>query len=158
SLPSVDLPAYEVIASIAEVVAPELDESTDSSSSTTVDQDAPSPSNSQSIPETQSLVISNDVEEKNHDIAHMNNNPFFRIPVPENDSESSSLNVIPTVVHTTAPNSEHVTKWTKDHPLDNIIGELERPISTRLQLHEQSLFCYMMPFSHKLNQRTTKTR
>ncbi|GJT33326.1 hypothetical protein Tco_0923745 [Tanacetum coccineum] len=26
-----------------------------------------------------------------------------------------------------APNSKHVTKWTKDHPLDNIIGELERP-------------------------------
>ncbi|GJR01002.1 retrovirus-related pol polyprotein from transposon TNT 1-94 [Tanacetum coccineum] len=35
---------------------------------------------------------------------------------------SSSLDAIPTVVHTAAPNSEHVTKWTKDHPLDNIIG------------------------------------
>ncbi|GKB30472.1 retrovirus-related pol polyprotein from transposon TNT 1-94 [Tanacetum coccineum] len=33
-------------------------------------------------------------------------------------------------------------KETKDHPLDNIIGELERPIFTRLQLHEQALFCY----------------
>ncbi|GKF66411.1 hypothetical protein Tco_0192928, partial [Tanacetum coccineum] len=31
---------------------------------------------------------------------------------------------------------------TKDHPLENIIGELERPVSTRLQLHEQALFCY----------------
>ncbi|GJR71930.1 retrovirus-related pol polyprotein from transposon TNT 1-94 [Tanacetum coccineum] len=28
-----------------------------------------------------------------------------------------------TVVYTAAPNSEHVTKWTKDHPLDNIIVE-----------------------------------
>ncbi|GJU39396.1 retrovirus-related pol polyprotein from transposon TNT 1-94 [Tanacetum coccineum] len=47
----------------------------------------------------------------------------------KNDSEaSSSLDVIPTIVYTAAPNSEHVTKWTKDHPLDNIIGELERPI------------------------------
>ncbi|GJV41759.1 putative reverse transcriptase domain-containing protein [Tanacetum coccineum] len=30
--------------------------------------------------------------------------------------------------YTTTPNSEHVNKWTKDHPLDNIIGELERPV------------------------------
>ncbi|GKB64089.1 retrovirus-related pol polyprotein from transposon TNT 1-94 [Tanacetum coccineum] len=33
-----------------------------------------------------------------------------------------------------------------DHPLDNIIGELERPVSTRLQLHEQALFCYYDAF------------
>ncbi|GJS82413.1 retrovirus-related pol polyprotein from transposon TNT 1-94 [Tanacetum coccineum] len=72
----------------------------------------------------------------------MNNDPFFGIPIPENDSEAStSLDVIPTVVHTAAPNSEHVNKWTKDHPLDNIIGELERPVSTRLKLYEQALFC-----------------
>ncbi|GJZ04361.1 retrovirus-related pol polyprotein from transposon TNT 1-94 [Tanacetum coccineum] len=127
---SVDRPAPEVIAPIAEVVAPEPAASTGSPSSTTVNQDAPSPSNSQTTPKTKSLVISNDVEEDNHDldVAHMNNDPFFGIPIPEKDSEaSSSLDVIPTIVHTAAPNSEHVTKWTKDHPLDNIIGELERP-------------------------------
>ncbi|GKE05886.1 hypothetical protein Tco_1397904, partial [Tanacetum coccineum] len=110
-------------------------------SSTTVDQDAPSPSNSQTTPETRSHVIPNDVEEYNHDldVAHMNNDPFFGIPILENDSEaSSSSNVIPTIVHNSAPNSEHITKWTKDHPLDNIIGELKRPVSTRLQLHEQA--------------------
>ncbi|GJU90237.1 retrovirus-related pol polyprotein from transposon TNT 1-94 [Tanacetum coccineum] len=45
----------------------------------------------------------------------------------ENDFESSSSDVIPTIVQTAAPNSEHVNKWTKDHPLDNIISELERP-------------------------------
>ncbi|GJZ87663.1 retrovirus-related pol polyprotein from transposon TNT 1-94 [Tanacetum coccineum] len=33
-----------------------------------------------------------------------------------------------------------------DHPLDNIIGELERPVSTRHQLHEQALFCYYDAF------------
>nr|GEX71110.1 integrase, catalytic region, zinc finger, CCHC-type, peptidase aspartic, catalytic [Tanacetum cinerariifolium] len=55
------------------------------------------------------------------DIAHINNDPFFGIPIPKNDSESSSSDVIPTFVHTAAPKSEHVTKWTKDHPLDNII-------------------------------------
>ncbi|GJY88529.1 retrovirus-related pol polyprotein from transposon TNT 1-94 [Tanacetum coccineum] len=140
---SVDRQAPKVIALIAEVVAPEPAASTSSPSSKTVDQDAPLPSNSQTTPKTQSPVIPNDVEEENHDldVAHMNNDSFFSIPIPENDSEASySLDVIPTVVHTTAPNSEHVTKWTKDHPLNNIIGELERPVSTRLQLHEQALF------------------
>ncbi|GJS19373.1 hypothetical protein Tco_0448005 [Tanacetum coccineum] len=112
-------------------------------------KDAPSPSNSQTTPKTQSLVISNDVEEENHDldVAHMNNDPFFGISFLENDSEaSSSSDIIPTIVHTAAPNSEQVTKWTKDNPLDNIIGELERPISTRLQLYEQALFCYYDAF------------
>ncbi|GJS36915.1 putative ribonuclease H-like domain-containing protein [Tanacetum coccineum] len=147
--PSVDLRAPKVIAPIAEVVAPEPAVSTGSPSSSTIDQDAPSTSDSQTTPETQSPVIPNDVEEDNHDldVAHMNNDPFFGIPILENDSESSSSSdVIPTIVHTAAPYSEHVNKWTKDHPLKNIIGELERPVSIRLQLHEQALFCYYDAF------------
>ncbi|GJV00727.1 retrovirus-related pol polyprotein from transposon TNT 1-94 [Tanacetum coccineum] len=142
--PSVHRPAPKVIAPIAEVVALEPAASIGSPSSTTVDQDAPSPSNSQTTPETQSPVIPNDVEEDDHDldVVHMNNNPFFGIPILENNYEaSSSTDIIPTVVHTVAPYSEHVTKWTKDHHLDNIIGELKRHVSTRLQLHEQALFC-----------------
>ncbi|GKG28526.1 hypothetical protein Tco_0406853, partial [Tanacetum coccineum] len=51
---SVDHPALKVITSIAEVVALEPAASTGSLSSTTVDQDAPSPNNSQTTPETQS--------------------------------------------------------------------------------------------------------
>nr|GFC98607.1 retrovirus-related Pol polyprotein from transposon TNT 1-94 [Tanacetum cinerariifolium] len=39
-----------------------------SPSSTTVDQDAPSPSKSQTTPKTQPPVIPHDVEEDNHDI------------------------------------------------------------------------------------------
>ncbi|GJV37032.1 retrovirus-related pol polyprotein from transposon TNT 1-94 [Tanacetum coccineum] len=124
---SIDHPAPEVIASIAEVVAPEPAASTGSPSSTTVDQDAPSPSNSQTTPKTKYPIIPNDIEEDNHelDVAHMNNDPFFGIPIPENNSEaSSSSDVIPGIMQTAAPNSEHVIKWTKDHPLDNIIEEL----------------------------------
>nr|GFC69935.1 hypothetical protein [Tanacetum cinerariifolium] len=78
-LPSVDHPVPEVISPIAEVVAPEPAASTDSPSLTTVDQDAPSPSNSQTTLETQSFINLKDVEEDNHDlnVAHMNNDPFF---------------------------------------------------------------------------------
>ncbi|GKE05030.1 retrovirus-related pol polyprotein from transposon TNT 1-94 [Tanacetum coccineum] len=73
--------------------------------------------------------------------------PTNDAPSPINDSEASfSSDVIPTIVHTATPNSKHVTKWTKDHPLDNNIGELERPVSTRLQLHEQTLLCYYDAF------------
>ncbi|GJX01800.1 retrovirus-related pol polyprotein from transposon TNT 1-94 [Tanacetum coccineum] len=120
---SVDCPAPEVIAKIPEVVAPEPAASTSSPSSTNVDQDAPSPSNSQTTPETQSLVIPNDVEEDNHDldVAYMNNDPFFGILIPENYFEASRLGY-------------------------NIIGELERHVSIRLQLHEQALFCYYDAF------------
>ncbi|GKB66736.1 retrovirus-related pol polyprotein from transposon TNT 1-94 [Tanacetum coccineum] len=127
----VDLPTPKVIAPIPEVVAPEPAASTGSPSSTTVDQDVPSPSDSQTTPKTQSLVISNDVEEGNHDldVARINNDPFFGIPIPENDSEaSSSSDVIPTIVHTATPYLEHVNKWTNDHPLENVISELQRPI------------------------------
>nr|GEW48210.1 RNA-directed DNA polymerase, eukaryota [Tanacetum cinerariifolium] len=76
--PDVDLPAPEVIALIGEVVAPDPAASTSSPSSTTIEQDATSPSNSQTTPETQTSIISNDVEEDNHDldVAHMNNDPF----------------------------------------------------------------------------------
>nr|GEU29986.1 putative reverse transcriptase domain-containing protein [Tanacetum cinerariifolium] len=97
----VDLLAPEVIALIAEVVALEPAISTGSPSSTTIDQDEPSTSDSQTTSETQSPVIPNDIKEDNHDldVAHMNNNPFFGIPILKNDSETSySLDVIPTIV------------------------------------------------------------
>ncbi|GJX32244.1 retrovirus-related pol polyprotein from transposon TNT 1-94 [Tanacetum coccineum] len=48
---------------------------------------------------------------------------------------SSSSDVIPTVVHTATPYSEHVNKWTKDHPLENIFGGLQRPNKSRLVSH-----------------------
>ncbi|GJR41017.1 retrovirus-related pol polyprotein from transposon TNT 1-94 [Tanacetum coccineum] len=90
--PSVDHPSPKVVAPIDEVAAPVPDVSTGSPSSTIVDQDAPSPSNSQTTPDTQPPVIPNDVEEGNHDIevAHMGNDPYFGIPIPEVPSNQSS--------------------------------------------------------------------
>nr|GEU47759.1 integrase, catalytic region, zinc finger, CCHC-type, peptidase aspartic, catalytic [Tanacetum cinerariifolium] len=70
-------------------------ESTGSPSSTTVDQDAPSLSNSQTTPKIQSSVIPQDVEEDIHDIevAHMGNDPLFGVPIPEVTSVQSSSTV-----------------------------------------------------------------
>ncbi|GJV40667.1 retrovirus-related pol polyprotein from transposon TNT 1-94 [Tanacetum coccineum] len=126
-----------------EVIAPVPAVSTGSPSSTNVDQDAPSPSNSQTTPETQSPVIPNDVEEDNHDIevAHMGNDLYFGVPIPKVPSnQSSSSDSIHTIVQCDHQIFEHNSKWMNDHQLENIIGELARPVSSRLQLLEQALF------------------
>ncbi|GKC15702.1 retrovirus-related pol polyprotein from transposon TNT 1-94 [Tanacetum coccineum] len=50
--------------------------------------------------------------EESHDleVAHMSNDPYFGIPIPETISEeSSSSDVIPTTVHSDASISEHLT-------------------------------------------------
>nr|GEU82552.1 hypothetical protein [Tanacetum cinerariifolium] len=88
-------PASKVIAPIAAVIPPEQAESTGSPSSTTVDQDAQSPSKSQTTPKTQSLVIPQDVEEDNHDIevAHIGNHPLFGMSIPDVASDQSSSTI-----------------------------------------------------------------
>nr|GEY76273.1 hypothetical protein [Tanacetum cinerariifolium] len=147
--PSVDPQAPEVIAPIAEVIPSVQVESTGLPSSTTVDQDAPSPSKSQTTPETQSAVIPQVVEEDNIDIevAHIRNDLLFGVPIPEVTSAQSSPTVSPyQIVQPDHPIPQHTSKWIKDHPLDNIIGQLSRPVSTRLQLHKQALFCYYDAF------------
>nr|GEY49076.1 hypothetical protein [Tanacetum cinerariifolium] len=131
--PSVDPPTPKVIAPITELVAPEPAESIGSPSSTTVDQDAP-------------LII-----------AHMGNDPFFGMLILELFSDqSSSMDSIQTIVHPDHQISQHNSKWTKDHPLENIIGQLARPVSTRLQLHKQALFCYYDAFLTSVEPNTYK--
>ncbi|GJW61640.1 retrovirus-related pol polyprotein from transposon TNT 1-94 [Tanacetum coccineum] len=103
---SVDHPAPKVIAPIAEVVAPEPAVSTDSPSSTTC-------------------------------VAHMNNDLFFGIPIPENNSEaSSSSDVIPTIVHTAAPNLEHV----KLDEMGGILKNKARLVARRFRQEEGNDF------------------
>nr|GEV69946.1 hypothetical protein [Tanacetum cinerariifolium] len=136
-LHGVDHPASEVIASTAKVGALEPAALTGSPSSIRVDQDAPLPSNSQTTPKTQSSIIPGDVEDDNHelDVAHMNNDPFFGILIPVVFVDQSlSTDFIHTVVHPDHQILEHNSKWTKDHPLENIIGELARPIEV---MHEE---------------------
>nr|GFA23177.1 integrase, catalytic region, zinc finger, CCHC-type, peptidase aspartic, catalytic [Tanacetum cinerariifolium] len=127
--PSVNPHAPEVIAPIAEVIPPVQVESTGLSSSTSVDQDAHSP----------------------------RNDPLFGVPIPEVISAQSSSMVSPhTIVQPDHQISQHISKWTKDHPLDSIIGQLSRPVSTRLQLHEQALFCYYDAFLTSVESKTYK--
>ncbi|GKA29366.1 retrovirus-related pol polyprotein from transposon TNT 1-94 [Tanacetum coccineum] len=73
-------------------LVPAVTDPTDTPSSTIIDQDAPSLSTSQTPKETQSLVIPSGVEEHFHDIevAHLDNDPFFGVPIPKPNSEESS--------------------------------------------------------------------
>nr|GFC31942.1 hypothetical protein [Tanacetum cinerariifolium] len=158
-LPSVVNQTPEAIALIAEVIPPGHVDSISSPSSTTVEQDAPSTSNSPTPTETQSLVISQDVGDDNLDmeVAHIGNDPLFGVPIPK---KLLLLNL-----HQWSPHSivqpdhqilQHTSKWTKDHPLNNIIGQLSRPVSTRLQLHEKTLFCYYDAFLTFVEPKTYK--
>ncbi|GKB81538.1 retrovirus-related pol polyprotein from transposon TNT 1-94 [Tanacetum coccineum] len=100
--PIVDHPSPKVVAPIDEVAAPVPAVLTGSPSSTTADQGHTSPSNSQTTPDTQPPIIPNDVEEDNHDIevAHMGNDPYFGILIPEVSSDQSSSSYsIHTIMH-----------------------------------------------------------
>nr|GEY14079.1 hypothetical protein [Tanacetum cinerariifolium] len=147
--PSVVNQAPEVIAPIAEVIHQVDVDSTSLPSSTTVDQDAPSPSKSLTTIEIQSSVIPQDVGDENLDmeVAHMGNDPLLGVSIIEVTSvQSSSMTSPQSIVQPNHLMTHDNSKWTKDHPLNNIIGQLSRPFSTRLQLHEQALFCYYDAF------------
>nr|GFA09332.1 retrovirus-related Pol polyprotein from transposon TNT 1-94 [Tanacetum cinerariifolium] len=127
-LPSVDHPALEFITPIAEVVAPKPAASTGSHSSTTVDQDAPSPN-----------------------VGHMNNNSFFGVeestktptfcddPLQESLHEESTSQGSSSNMRQTHTPFESLGRWTKDHPIANMIGEPTRSVSTRKQLQTNEI-------------------
>ncbi|GJV74852.1 hypothetical protein Tco_1506436 [Tanacetum coccineum] len=78
-----------------------------------------------------STVIPPGVEEEYHDIeiAHMEYDMYFGLPILEPSFEESfSRIIIPTNVHSVNQPQEHIEKWTKDHPLDKIIGDPSRPV------------------------------
>ncbi|GJY38963.1 hypothetical protein Tco_0425327 [Tanacetum coccineum] len=78
-------------------------------------------------------------------------------PIPEvSSNQSLSSNSIHTNVPPDHQISKNNNKWTNDHPLENIIGELARTVSIRLQLHEQALFCYYDAFLTVVEPKTYK--
>ncbi|GJV11817.1 hypothetical protein Tco_1353358 [Tanacetum coccineum] len=137
-LPNVDHP-------VPEVPTPVPDASTSLPSSTTVDQDAPLTSTSQTTSKQQSSVIPQGVEDDFYDIevAHMDNDTYFGILIPEPSSEETTLQgVIPSDLHHLNQSFDTLTKLIKKHPLKNVIGDPSRPVSTRSQLQEHAIWCY----------------
>nr|GEW26739.1 copia protein [Tanacetum cinerariifolium] len=97
-------PLTSVASLVPAVVAPVPSDSTNTPTSPSVDQDAPSL------------------------IAHMDNDQYFGIPirVPSYE-ESSSQVVIPNNVHSINQPPKRISKWTKDHSIGNVIGDPSRP-------------------------------
>nr|GFB47614.1 integrase, catalytic region, zinc finger, CCHC-type, peptidase aspartic, catalytic [Tanacetum cinerariifolium] len=144
---------------IVETIHVDFDELTAMATEQSIDQDAPSPSKSLTPTETQSSVILQDVGNDNLDmeVAHMGNDSLLGVPFPEVTYEQSSSTASPqSNVQPNHPMTHHSRKWTNDHPLNNIIGQLSRPVSTRLQLHEQALFCYYDAFLTSMEPKTYK--
>ncbi|GJT33748.1 retrovirus-related pol polyprotein from transposon TNT 1-94 [Tanacetum coccineum] len=126
------------------VNAPKSTVSTGTPSSTTIDQDAPSTSTSQTNQKTPSLVIPLGVEEADHDIevAHMDNNPYVDFPIPEPDwspldinykmkpySVISMLSFLPLNLRELVPRPDLVMiitlKWIYNVKLDELGGMLK---------------------------------
>ncbi|GJQ94594.1 retrovirus-related pol polyprotein from transposon TNT 1-94 [Tanacetum coccineum] len=95
-------------------------------SSTTIDQDAPLQG----------------IQREDNPFAPVDNDSFINVFAPEPSSEASSSGDLsstesPYVTQTL----HHLGKWSKDNPLDNIIGNPSRPVSTRKQLATDALWC-----------------
>ncbi|GKC47302.1 retrovirus-related pol polyprotein from transposon TNT 1-94, partial [Tanacetum coccineum] len=117
------------------------------SSSTTIDQDAPSASHSPSSsvlqsPSSHQGVAAGSTIIEDNPFAPVDNDPFVNVFAPEPKSEASSSEDFSSVKSTyvTQPH-HHLEIWSKDHPLDNVIGNPSRPVSTRKQLVTDALWC-----------------
>ncbi|GJU06604.1 retrovirus-related pol polyprotein from transposon TNT 1-94 [Tanacetum coccineum] len=62
-------------------------------------------------------------------------------PSTNSTSQGSSSNV--RQLHTPL---EHLGRWTKDHPIANVIGDPSRSVSTRKQLETDAMWCYFDAF------------
>ncbi|GJR97680.1 putative ribonuclease H-like domain-containing protein [Tanacetum coccineum] len=86
---------------------------------------------------------------------HVDSNVFDTYDAPEADSVASSSNSVN--INVTSNNQlPHVQKWTQAHPLENIIGDKDRPVSTRKQLETDAMWCFFNEFLTHVEPKTYK--
>nr|GEY98567.1 retrovirus-related Pol polyprotein from transposon TNT 1-94 [Tanacetum cinerariifolium] len=113
-----------------------------SMASASIADTAPIPRNSSSLA-TNIPIPSQDVDELNPNAIVDGNtfvNPFANSSTSAAAS-SSSQNMDPSNMHTFYQPYPCEFQWTKDHPLEQVIGELSRPVLTRNQLRSDSDIC-----------------
>ncbi|GJR24268.1 retrovirus-related pol polyprotein from transposon TNT 1-94, partial [Tanacetum coccineum] len=108
----------------------------DSPVSTSIDQDAPSTSIPSSQEQEHSSIISQGFEESPK-TPTFHDDPPNESPNDNSPSHGSSFTV--RQLHTPL---EHIGRWTKDHPIANVIGDPSRSVSTRKQLETDAMWCY----------------
>nr|GFC94048.1 hypothetical protein [Tanacetum cinerariifolium] len=107
-----------------------------STASTTIADNVPIPTNSSSHA-TNIPITSQDVDELNTNAMVDGNtfvNPFANSSTSAAVASSSQQNVDPSNMHTFYQPYPHEFQWTKDQPLEQVIGEPSRPVLTRNQL------------------------
>ncbi|GJR60347.1 retrovirus-related pol polyprotein from transposon TNT 1-94 [Tanacetum coccineum] len=67
--------------------------------------------------------------------------PLLESTHEDSTSHRSSSNMRP--IHTPF---EHLGRWTKDHPIANVIGDPSRSVTTRKQLKTDAMWCYFYAF------------
>nr|GEU54019.1 copia protein [Tanacetum cinerariifolium] len=131
-------------------------------SSTTIDQDASSISYSPSSSIVQPSISHQGVAAgptiKDNRFAQADNDPFVNVFAPKPSSDESSSRDASSAESTqvTQPRN-HLEKWSKDHPLDNVIGNLSHPISTKKQLATDALWCLYNFILSKFKPKNVKT-
>nr|GEY97691.1 hypothetical protein [Tanacetum cinerariifolium] len=103
---------------------------------------APIPTNSSSLA-TNILITFLDVDELNLNAMVDGNtfvNPFANSSITATAS-SSSQNMDPSNMHTFYQPYPHEFQWTKDHPMEQVIGAPSRPVLTRNQLRSDGDMC-----------------
>nr|GEY89358.1 hypothetical protein [Tanacetum cinerariifolium] len=119
-----------------------------STASTTIADTASIPTSSSSHA-TNVPITSQDIDELNPN-AKVDGNTFvnpFANSSTSAAASSSSQNVDPSNMHTFYQPYPHEFQWTKDHPLEQVIGEPSRPVLTRNQLCSDGDICmYALTF------------
>nr|GFC73955.1 hypothetical protein [Tanacetum cinerariifolium] len=114
-----------------------------STASTSSADNVPIPTNSSSHA-TNIPITSQDVDELNPNAMVDGTtfvNPFANPSTSAAPASSSLQNVDPSNMHTFYQPYPHEFQWTKDHPLEQVIGEPSRPVLTRNQLRSDSDIC-----------------
>ncbi|GJY70794.1 retrovirus-related pol polyprotein from transposon TNT 1-94 [Tanacetum coccineum] len=133
-------PPLIAVSPVQEAAAPRAEVLADSPVSTSIDQDAPSISIPTSQEQEHSLIISQGfVESPKTPTFH--NDSLNESPNEDSTSHGSSSNV--RQLHTLL---EHIGRWTKDHPIANVIGDPSRSVSIRKKLHTDAMWCYYDAF------------
>ncbi|GJV03883.1 putative ribonuclease H-like domain-containing protein [Tanacetum coccineum] len=123
-----------------------------------IDQEAPSGSHSPSSSDHQSSNVHHGVAAEHsveiNPFAPADLTPFVNIFALNPSSKASSLGEISIAEpnHFTQPH-KHLCKWTDSNPIDNIIGNPSRPVSTRKQLAIDALWCFYNSVLSKIEQK-----
>nr|GEY73705.1 hypothetical protein [Tanacetum cinerariifolium] len=113
-----------------------------STATTSIADTAPIPTNSSSLA-TNIPIPLQDVDELNPN-AMVDGNTFVNPSANSSTSAAaspSSQNVDPSNMHTFYQSYPYEFQWTKDHPLEQVIGEPSRPVLTRNQLRSDGDMC-----------------